>query len=288
MAAMANQHQPQQHPVAVNEDEFFEHIFSMPTSYASVVEAGAPLHRSSADSGGVLRGGPFPLGLSLQHGLSSANQPREEPDRKAIRDAFSSAGMFTPGLEHVQPHQIRSNPAFHSQVRQGGVAVMPQQRPKVRARRGQATDPHSIAERVGYASLRRERIAERIRALHDLVPNINKTDRAAMLDEILDYVKFLRLQVKVLSMSRLGGAGAVAQLIAEIPLLVEGEAVWEKCSTDGTERQVAKLMQEDIGAAMQLLQSKSLCMMPISLAMAMCDTHQPEAQMLKPKPNSPS
>ncbi|XP_074575408.1 transcription factor UNE12-like [Curcuma longa] len=278
---MANQHPPQQHPVTVNEDDFFDHIFSTPTSYASVVEAGAPLHRSSADSGGVLRGGPFPLGLSLQHGLSSANQPREEPDRKAIRDAFSSAGLFAPGLEHVQSHQIRPNPAFHGQVRQGGVAAMPQQRPKVRARRGQATDPHSIAER-----LRRERIAERIRALQDLVPNINKTDRAAMLDEILDYVKFLRLQVKVLSMSRLGGAGAVAQLIAEIPLLVEGGAVWEKCSTDGTERQVAKLMQEDIGAAMQLLQSKSLCMMPISLAMAMCDMHQPEAQMLKPKPNN--
>jgi hypothetical protein len=86
----------------------------------------------------------------------------------------------------------------------------------VRARRGQATDPHSIAER-----LRRERIAERMRALQELVPNTNKTDRAAMLDEILDYVKFLRLQVKVLSMSRLGGAGAVAQLVADIPLSVK-------------------------------------------------------------------
>ncbi|MCH94818.1 transcription factor UNE12-like [Trifolium medium] len=68
----------------------------------------------------------------------------------------------------------------------------PAMRPRVRARRGQATDPHSIAER-----LRRERIAERIRALQELVPSVNKTDRAAMLDEIVDYVKFLRLQVKV-------------------------------------------------------------------------------------------
>ncbi|KAI5652651.1 hypothetical protein M9H77_29838 [Catharanthus roseus] len=44
--------------------------------------------------------------------------------------------------------------------------------------------------------LRRERIAERIRALQELVPSVNKTDRAVMLDEIVDYVKFLRLQVK--------------------------------------------------------------------------------------------
>uniref|UniRef100_A0A453M2Q8 BHLH domain-containing protein n=1 Tax=Aegilops tauschii subsp. strangulata TaxID=200361 RepID=A0A453M2Q8_AEGTS len=94
-----------------------------------------------------------------------------------------------------------------------------------------------------------------------------QTDRAVMLDEILDYVKFLRLQVKVLSMSRLGGAGAVAQLVSDIPLSVKGEAsdggskqqIWEKWSTDGTEKQVAKLMDEDIGAAMQFLQSKALC-----------------------------
>ncbi|CAL9090802.1 unnamed protein product, partial [Musa acuminata var. zebrina] len=111
--------------------------------------------------------------------------------------------------------------AFHGQVKQGGITTVPQPpapRPKVRARRGQATDPHSIAERQ-----RRERIAERLRALQELVPNTNKADRAAMLDEILDYVKFLRLQVKVLSMSRLGGAGAVAQLVADIPVSVEGE-----------------------------------------------------------------
>lgn len=36
-----------------------------------------------------------------------------------------------------------------------------------------------------------------------------QTDKASMLDEIIEYVRFLQLQVKVLSMSRLGGAGAV-------------------------------------------------------------------------------
>lgn len=40
---------------------------------------------------------------------------------------------------------------FHGQAKPGGVVAVPQApapRPKVRARRGQATDPHSIAERV--------------------------------------------------------------------------------------------------------------------------------------------
>ncbi|KAF5199677.1 Transcription factor une12, partial [Thalictrum thalictroides] len=146
--------------------------------------------------------------------------------------------------------------------------------------------------------LRRERIAERMKALQELVPSSNKTDRAAMLDEIVDYVKFLRLQVKVLSMSRLGGAGAVAQLVADIPLSsAEGVAseggsnqpAWEKWSTDGTEHQVAKLMEEDVGAAMQFLQSKALCIMPISLASAIYHDQQPDAStMIKPEPNAPS
>uniref|UniRef100_A0ACD5XS25 Uncharacterized protein n=1 Tax=Avena sativa TaxID=4498 RepID=A0ACD5XS25_AVESA len=100
----------------------------------------------------------------------------------------------------------------------GGAPAPPRQR--VRARRGQATDPHSIAER-----LRRERIAERMKALQELVPNANKADKASMLDEIIDYVKFLQLQVKVLSMSRLGGAAAVAPLVADMSSEVKTLAI---------------------------------------------------------------
>lgn len=35
-----------------------------------------------------------------------------------------------------------------------------------------------------------------------------------------------------------------------------------------TEQQVAKMMEEDMGSAMQYLQGKGLCLMPISLATA--------------------
>ncbi|OQU89497.1 hypothetical protein SORBI_3002G202600 [Sorghum bicolor] len=148
----------------------------------------------------------------------------------------------------------------------GGAAAPPRQR--VRARRGQATDPHSIAER-----LRRERIAERMKALQELVPNANKTDKASMLDEIIDYVKFLQLQVKVLSMSRLGGAAAVAPLVADMSSEGRGGAgAAAAAGSDGglavTEQQVAKLMEEDMGTAMQYLQGKGLCLMPVSLASA--------------------
>ncbi|KAH9603181.1 hypothetical protein KSS87_019483 [Heliosperma pusillum] len=150
----------------------------------------------------------------------------------------------------------------------GGRGGAAPQRQRVRARRGQATDPHSIAERI-----RRERIAERMKGLQELVPNGNKTDKASMLDEIIDYVKFLQLQVKVLSMSRLGGAAAKNPLAADMSSEEDGGGGMSNGNQSNdnmtiTEHQVAKLMEEDLGSAMQYLQRKGLCLMPISLATA--------------------
>ncbi|KAK3183226.1 hypothetical protein Dsin_030512 [Dipteronia sinensis] len=66
----------------------------------------------------------------------------------------------------------------------------------VRARRGQATDSHSLAERV-----RREKISERMKILQKLVPGCDKvTGKALMLDEIINYVQSLQNQVEFLSM----------------------------------------------------------------------------------------
>nr|XP_043638948.1 transcription factor bHLH75-like [Erigeron canadensis] len=66
----------------------------------------------------------------------------------------------------------------------------------VRARRGQATDSHSIAERV-----RRGKINERLKCLQDIVPGCYKSmGMAVMLDEIINYVQSLQNQVEFLSM----------------------------------------------------------------------------------------
>ncbi|GMQ10399.1 hypothetical protein CsSME_00053413 [Camellia sinensis var. sinensis] len=66
----------------------------------------------------------------------------------------------------------------------------------VRARRGQATDSHSLAERA-----RREKISERMKVLQDLVPGCNKViGKALVLDEIINYIQSLQHQVEFLSM----------------------------------------------------------------------------------------
>nr|XP_016479216.1 PREDICTED: transcription factor UNE12-like [Nicotiana tabacum] len=288
-------------------DDFLEQILAIPsyTGLPPVADVGTSSETTSFTSASAAASGLqqplFPLGLSLDNGrddVSDAGAYAVKHEREGI-----NIGNLYAGLEHLQSHAVRHAvpPVHHIQPFQGQpttsttvtVPHPPAIRPRVRARRGQATDPHSIAER-----LRRERISERIKALQELVPSCNKTDRAAMLDEILDYVKFLRLQVKVLSMSRLGGASAVAQLVADIPLQsVEGDSaesrsnqhIWEKWSNVDTEQEVAKLMEEDVGAAMQYLQSKSLCIMPISLAALIYPTQQPDdLSMVKPEPAAPS
>ncbi|KAG7029309.1 Transcription factor bHLH54, partial [Cucurbita argyrosperma subsp. argyrosperma] len=69
---------------------------------------------------------------------------------------------------------------------------------KGRASRGSATDPQSL-----YARKRRERINERLRMLQKLVPNGTKVDISTMLEEAVHYVKFLQLQIKLLSSDEL-------------------------------------------------------------------------------------
>ncbi|XP_010547827.1 PREDICTED: uncharacterized protein LOC104819452 [Tarenaya hassleriana] len=145
------------------------------------------------------------------------------------------------------------------------------ERPRVRARRGQATDPHSIAER-----LRREKISERMKSLQELVPNSCKTDKASMLDEIIEYVRFLQLQVKVLSMSRLGAAEAVVPLVTErsknasvpFPSSLVGHEFSPSSDQSALEKEIVRLMETNVSKAVQYLQSRGLCLMPVPLASA--------------------
>ncbi|XP_022148276.1 transcription factor bHLH75-like isoform X2 [Momordica charantia] len=88
----------------------------------------------------------------------------------------------------------------------------------VRAKRGQATDSHSLAERV-----RREKINNKLKCLQNLIPGCHKTMGMAMvLDETINYVHSLQNQVEFLSMelaaacSSLGinfGVGAIRKAL---------------------------------------------------------------------------
>lgn len=95
-------------------------------------------------------------------------------------EAEASSGLCTkPADQNTQPSEPPKQDYIH-----------------VRARRGQATDSHSLAERA-----RREKISERMKILQDLVPGCNKViGKASVLDEIINYIQALQRQVEFLSM----------------------------------------------------------------------------------------
>ncbi|CAI5458155.1 unnamed protein product [Closterium sp. Yama58-4] len=63
---------------------------------------------------------------------------------------------------------------------------------KVRAKRGQATHPRSIAERV-----RRSRISDKMKLLADLIPGMDRQVNAAdMLEDAIEYVTHLQRQIQ--------------------------------------------------------------------------------------------
>lgn len=62
------------------------------------------------------------------------------------------------------------------------------------AKRTRAAEIHNQSERR-----RRNKINEKMRALQELIPNANKTDKASMLDEAIEYVKMLQAQLQLMS-----------------------------------------------------------------------------------------
>ncbi|URE10764.1 transcription factor BEE [Musa troglodytarum] len=159
-----------------------------------------------------------------------AGQSQGDMERKDIEapDASNEHSPVAPPETRVTEVKKKSNENVCSAKVSGNEkrargdskkAEKPKEVVHVRARRGQATDSHSLAERV-----RRKRINERMRCLQGLVPCCHKViiaresklgscgsvaliapvalamGTARMLDEIINYVQSLQNQVEFLSM----------------------------------------------------------------------------------------
>ncbi|XP_062229256.1 transcription factor bHLH48-like [Phragmites australis] len=105
--------------------------------------------------------------------LAAAAKRKAEPGDRASKGKAAKKGKPAAGDEDEKPAYVH-----------------------VRARRGQATDSHSLAERA-----RREKINARMELLKELVPGCSKVSGTALvLDEIINHVQSLQRQVEYLSM----------------------------------------------------------------------------------------
>ncbi|URE33519.1 Phenazine biosynthesis-like protein [Musa troglodytarum] len=109
--------------------------------------------------------------------------------------------------------------------------------------------------------LRRARIAEGIKALQNSIPFSGQGKKESVLDDVIDYIKFLKHQLKVVSQSRLNGEAAMYPLV-----YVEGYGhflLHQQCCGEPLEEAMGQLLESNMQAALDLLGSKGLIILPI-------------------------
>ncbi|KAF9605545.1 hypothetical protein IFM89_017564 [Coptis chinensis] len=139
------------------------------------------------------------------------------------------------------------------------------QAPKVTvAVSGSPSKKRASTRRLAADRVRKARITENLKALEKLLPNSGKGNKDAALDDIIDYIKYLQLQVKALSESKLGGEATYDPFVH-----LEGFGhylVHQHMLNEPLEEIVGRLMEVNMSAVIQLLETKGLYVMPTSLA----------------------
>ncbi|CAM0905305.1 unnamed protein product [Alopecurus aequalis] len=138
------------------------------------------------DAGALVAAGSSFCGSNAVTAPALLPSPEEEPGSSSAgghallfkrgRDELDSRGEDADELEAVDE-------------------TRPSRRPAAK-RRTRAAEVHNQSERR-----RRDRINEKMKALQDLVPHCNKSDKASILDDAIEYLKSLQLQVQIMWMT---------------------------------------------------------------------------------------
>ncbi|OMO56657.1 hypothetical protein CCACVL1_26395 [Corchorus capsularis] len=144
---------------------------------------------------------------SSSTGMANFGGPTEDPRRfsrsppeQGMILGGDSCGKGSGGSGLAGAAGENDNDDYDCESEEGLEALVDEAPPKpARARssskRSRAAEVHNLSEKR-----RRSRINEKMKALQNLIPNSNKTDKASMLDEAIEYLKQLQLQVQMLSM----------------------------------------------------------------------------------------
>ncbi|KAK8584031.1 hypothetical protein V6N13_109431 [Hibiscus sabdariffa] len=135
-----------------------------------------------------------------KHMLSCGIHQEDRADRSACGSAKfhkvdNDVTMMTSGShESLRSLKTKTTDGGDSGFHDGSES-RDQTGPSHSTRRSRAAAIHNLSERK-----RRDRINQKMKTLQKLVPNASKTDKASMLDEVIEYLKQLQAQVQMMSM----------------------------------------------------------------------------------------
>ncbi|KAG1371023.1 transcription factor bHLH7 [Cocos nucifera] len=123
------------------------------------------------------------------------------------------------------------------------------------------------AQAAASRRLHRARVTEGIKALQNCIPSSDKCNKESVLDDIIDYIKFLKLQLKALCQSRLSGEATLYPFVH-----IEGYGHYllhQQMCGEPLEEMMGQLMISNMNSANELFESKGLSVLPMTLAYAL-------------------
>ncbi|XP_062204377.1 transcription factor PHYTOCHROME INTERACTING FACTOR-LIKE 13-like isoform X2 [Phragmites australis] len=158
----------------------------------------------SRDAATVTSSSMQPRSCAAKTGLpgSAAHRSGKRKQRDATETEVHSLLIATSSQHNHTTGSINDTAAMQDvEFESAAVTCEPAQK-LTTAKRRRAAEVHNLSERR-----RRDRINEKMKALQELIPHCNKTDKASMLDEAIEYLKSLQLQLQMMWM---GGGMAAA------------------------------------------------------------------------------
>ncbi|CAN6348439.1 unnamed protein product [Urochloa humidicola] len=135
---------------------------------------------------------------------SSSMRPRSSCTTKAGHGQPGAAAAHWSGKR--KPASEAPTETEDAELESADVTCAPAAQKMTTAKRRRAAEVHNLSERR-----RRDRINEKMKALQELIPHCNKTDKASMLDEAIEYLKSLQVQLQMMWMG--GGMAAAAPVM---------------------------------------------------------------------------
>ncbi|KAK1430359.1 hypothetical protein QVD17_13034 [Tagetes erecta] len=142
-----------------------------------------------------------------QSGFDQSVSGSETFGMESSRQLTFERGLGVKGLTSTSPEDSISGKRFtestspdeHDSVCHSRPQIEPEEKKKgkgkssILSKRSRAAAIHNQSERR-----RRDKINQRMKTLQKLVPNANKTDKASILDEVIEYLKQLQAQIQVM------------------------------------------------------------------------------------------